>query len=81
MVEKDEHREADDQGETPPVTFRPPPDKPSHWLPKQGSPFSVAEWMSQYFIRFFAWLPAYTAVVLTIVLIIEIWHPFGLGER
>ncbi len=81
MVEKDEHRESDDQGEIPPVTFRPQPDKPSHWLPKQGHPLSIAEWMSQYFIRFFAWLPAYTAVVLTLVLIIEIWHPFGLGER
>lgn len=82
MSQKDERREGDERatdqkGVT--LTLRPAHGQPFRWLPRHGDPLCVGEWASQHIVRFFAYLPVYTAVVVTIVVVIQIWHPFGLG--
>lgn len=80
---KDERREGDerpfDQKKGVSLTFRPAHGQPFRWLPKQGEPLCIAEWASQHIVRFLAYLPVYTAFVVTLVIVIQIFHPFGLG--
>lgn len=56
-----------------------PTEHPAHWLPRSGSPTSVCEWLAQWLIRSLAIWPVYTAFIVTLILIIELFHPFGLG--
>lgn len=44
-----------------------------HWLPRDGDPLSYLEWVSQSVIKFIAWLPVYTAIVVTLVLLVQIF--------
>lgn len=61
------------------LTLLPAQGQPFRWLPRHGQPSCIGEWASQHVVRFLAWLPVYSALVITAVLIIQIWHPFGLG--
>lgn len=53
------------------LTWR--PGRPVRWLPRHGDPFCVIEWMSQKTIKSMAYLPVYTAVVITLVLLVLIF--------
>lgn len=81
MAPKYEPREGDERGEEQKVqlTLRPAQGQPFRWLPKHGEPLCIGEWASQHIVRFFAFLPVYSAIVGTIILIVIVWHPFGLG--
>jgi hypothetical protein len=62
------------------LTLTPAENRPFRWLPKHGQPYCIGEWATQHAVRFLAWLPVYSAIILTLILIIEVGHPFGLGE-
>lgn len=51
-----------------------------HWLPRQGEPVSDIDWLTQQFVRTLAWWPIYTAVIVTLILVVQIGHPWGLGR-
>jgi hypothetical protein len=40
------------------------------WLPRQGKASSIEEWIVQNTIRALAWLPLYTAIVVTVTLLL-----------
>jgi hypothetical protein len=44
-----------------------------HWLPSQGKPASVLEWVLQKLIKLIAWFPIYIVLVLTILLLLQIY--------
>lgn len=72
---KDERREGDERPlkQTASLTWRPSHREPFRWLPKHGEPLCVGEWVSQTFVRTFAYLPVYTAIVVTVVLLIQLF--------
>lgn len=41
-----------------------------HALPKHGNPSSVAEYLIQTIVKYFAFLPVYTALLVTIIIVI-----------
>lgn len=43
------------------------------WLPRQGRPSSVLEWLSQTTVKIIAWLPIYIAIVVTIILLVQLY--------
>lgn len=43
---------------------------PVRWLPRHGQPGCILEWTSQRFVKLSAWLPFYTAVVVTLTAIV-----------
>lgn len=52
-----------------------------NWLPRQGAPLSNAEKLVQNAVKVCAFLPVYTAIVVTIVLLLEIFgFPFVKGH-
>lgn len=51
---------------------RTPVDAPFRWLPRHGDPSCVIEWVSQNMIRSVAFLPIYTAIVVTITLVVDV---------
>lgn len=54
---------------------------PFRWLPRHGDPSCYLEWFSQHSIRSLASLPVYTAVIVTLVLLVEIFGiPFVEGH-
>jgi hypothetical protein len=71
----DERREGDERDFRQPghLHFWPAHGQPFRWLPRHGEPICIAEWMSQKVIRGVAFLPIYTAVVVTIALIAQLW--------
>lgn len=83
MKGKDERREGDDRpfehDKRVSLTLRPATDQPFRWFPRHGEPSCIGEWAVQHIVRFFAYLPVYTAIVVTIIVIIQVAHPFGLG--
>lgn len=48
-------------------------DQGLHFLPRQGEPFTVYEWVCQKMIKALAFLPIYIAIVVTLVLYIELF--------
>jgi hypothetical protein len=55
--------------------------RPYNWLPRQGVPLNNYERFSQTAIKVIAWLPVYTAIVVTLVLLLEIFGiPFVKGS-
>lgn len=46
---------------------------PFRWLPRHGPPYTVAELLVQKIVRLLAYLPIYTAFVVTMVLLIQIF--------
>lgn len=56
-----------------PLKFKPDEKGPIRWLPRQGEPFCVLEYISQTIIRNIAYFPIYTAVIVTVTLVIIIW--------
>jgi hypothetical protein len=44
--------------------------KPFRWLPRHGEPTCILEWISQKIIITTAWLPVYTAIMVTLTLIV-----------
>lgn len=54
---------------------------PFRWLPRHGDPFCVVEWFSQKTIKSVAYLPIYTAIIVTLVLLVQIFGvPFVGGD-
>ena len=43
------------------------------WLPRHGKPTCLGECLVQRFVKGFAWLPVYTAVVVTLCLLVLVW--------
>lgn len=63
------------------LTWKPAHDEPFRWLPRHGAPLCIAEWFSQSVIKFVAYLPVYTALVVTITLLVVIFGiPFIGGK-
>jgi len=48
------------------------------WLPRHGSPQNAFEWICQTAIRIVAFLPVYIAIVVTLILLIEIFGVPGM---
>lgn len=46
---------------------------PIRWLPKHGRPLRAIEWVSQTLVKIVAFLPIYVAIVVTIVLLLQIY--------
>jgi hypothetical protein len=49
------------------------PSMPIRWLPRHGQPGCFVEWTSQQIIRWSAYLPVYTALVVTLTLVVLLW--------
>ena len=47
-----------------------PTSGPFRWLPRQGKPTCIGECLAQRVIKGLAWLPVYTAVVVTLCLLV-----------
>lgn len=63
------------------LTVRPVENRPFRWLPRQGRAVTIAEWIIQGVVKLFAWLPVYTAVVVTATLLLVIFGvPFAGGD-
>jgi hypothetical protein len=62
------------------LTLTPAEGQPFRWLPRHGQPSCIGEWSAQHTVRFLAWLPVYVGIVVTLILVIQLLHPFGLGE-
>jgi hypothetical protein len=52
------------------LNLHPTHNQPFRWLPRHGEPSCVGEWLSQRFIVVVAWLPVYTAIVVTLALLV-----------
>jgi hypothetical protein len=63
-----------------PLNLHPAHDEPFRWLPRNGEPSCIGEWLSQQTIRLVAWLPFYIALMVTLIVVIQTVHPWGLGE-
>jgi hypothetical protein len=65
-----------------PLNLTPTHDESFRWLPRHGEPSCIGEWVTQRMIQVLAYLPVYTAVVVTLCLIVLVLttHPFGLGK-
>lgn len=55
-----------------PLNWHPDHDEPLRLLPRDGEPTCVIEWISQTLIRALAWAPLYTAVVVTLILLVVV---------
>jgi hypothetical protein len=56
--------------------------KSFRWLPRHGNPRSIYECISQNLVKLIAYLPVYTAIVVTLVLVIQIFGlPFVEGSK
>ena len=81
MTEEDTRREGDDRpAEDDPevsLTVLPCHGKPFRWLPKHGAPLCIGEWFSQRVVKSLAYLPIYTAIIVTLTLLtfllVEFW--------
>jgi hypothetical protein len=62
-----------------PLNLHPTHMESFRWLPRQGEPSCVGEWLSQQFLRTLAWWPVYTGLIVTLILLIQVFHPWGLG--
>jgi hypothetical protein len=47
--------------------------KPFRFLPRHGEPLCVYEWGFQKLVKAVAWLPIYTAIIVTLVLLVQIF--------
>jgi hypothetical protein len=45
------------------------------WLPRQGKAKTTAEWIVQSGVKVFAWLPVYTAFIVTLTFLIILFGP------
>jgi hypothetical protein len=55
------------------LTLLPAHDEPFRWLPRHGEPSCIGEWLSQQAVRGIAYLPVYTAIVTTLVLLVLVF--------
>lgn len=63
------------------LTWRPSHNYPFRWLPRHGEPLCIAEWVSHQIVRSLAFLPIYSAIVVTITLLLVIFGvPFVQGD-
>lgn len=63
------------------LSLKPPDNRPFNWLPRQGEVSSIGEWIIQGLIKALACLPVYTAIVVTLVLLVQIFGvPFVGGD-
>lgn len=63
------------------LSLKPDPDQPFRWLPRQGDPMCIGEWISQGLIKIVAYLPIYTAIVATLVLLVLLFGIPFVGGR
>lgn len=54
--------------------------EPFRWLPRHGEPLCIGELVAQKIVKTVAWLPVYVAIVVTLVLIVQVFAPFGIGR-
>lgn len=54
-------------------------DQPARWLPRHGRPYSIPEWISQKLLRSLAYAPIYTLVIVCLIVLIQVRHPWGWG--
>jgi hypothetical protein len=80
----DERRKGDERplkhDQSVSLTLTPAEGQPFRWLPRHGQPSCIGEWATQHTVRFLAWLPVYIGLIVTLILVIQVWNPFGLGE-
>lgn len=55
------------------LTLTPDGDEPFRWLPRHGQPSCIGEWVTQHAIKAAAWAPLYTAVVVTLTLLVFVF--------
>jgi hypothetical protein len=55
------------------LTLTPAHGEPFRWLPRHGEPSCIGEWVTQQAIRWLAWLPLYTALIATLVLLVLVF--------
>lgn len=63
------------------MALRPTHGKPLRWLPRQGEPSCIVEWLSQRVVIALAYAPIYVAVVVTLTLLILIFGVPFMDER
>lgn len=54
---------------------------PFRWLPRYGEPWCIAEWIVQKVIKWVAYAPIYTAIIVTLVLLVQIFGVPFVGKR
>ena len=83
-MENDNRREGDERpihhDEKLHLHLSPDQGEPFRFLPKHGDPYCIGEWASQHFVKTIAYWPIYSSIVSTLILVIIVWHPLGLGE-
>lgn len=83
MRDPDERREGDERPfkheKGVRLTFLPAPGERFRWFPRHGEPLCIGEWLTQHVVRFVSYLPVYIAIVVSLIIIIQVFHPFGLG--
>lgn len=63
------------------LAFLPKNGDPRSWLPRNGLPHSVVELLVQRLIRVLSFLPVYTAVIVTCIILIQVFGlPWGIGK-
>lgn len=72
------HRPVSSDGK--PLALRPFHGEPIRWFPRHGEPICVLEWVSQNATRLAAFLPIYIAIIVSIMICIMVFHPWGLGK-
>ena len=55
------------------MNLHPAHGQPFRWLPRHGEPSCIGEWLTQRGITVIAYLPVYTALVATLVLIVAVF--------
>lgn len=65
--------------DTPALTLL-PRNRPFRWFPRNGNPTCIGEWASQRLIKWLAFLPIYIGIIVALILVVQLFHPFGLGE-
>lgn len=64
-----------------PLNLHPAHGQSFRWLPRHGEPSCIGEWVSQRTITALAWLPFYTALVATLVLLVLVFGVPFMDER
>lgn len=55
--------------------------QPFRWLPRQGPPSWIGEWLSQAIVKALAYLPIYTSIIVTLIILLQLFGvPFIEGR-
>lgn len=56
-----------------PLARRPVCGQPFRWLPRHGQPMCTGELIAQTVVKALAWLPLYTAIIVTLCLLVLVF--------